>query len=98
MNLRSFHRSLESDSPPDDLAPAMSALWHGKRGDWERAHSIVQGEDGRDCAWVHAWLHRVEGDMANARYWYDRAGKDARSEPADEEWRKIVIELLRSDG
>jgi hypothetical protein len=70
-----FEASLEATTPPADVTPPLRALWHGLRGDWRTAHEIVQAEDDRDSAWVHAWLHRVEGDLANARYWYGQAGR-----------------------
>lgn len=70
-----FESSLEAATPPPGATPPLRALWHGLRGNWHVAHEIVQAEDDRDSAWVHAWLHRVEGDLANARYWYGRAGK-----------------------
>ena len=70
-----FESSLEAAAPPADATPALRALWHGLRGDWQAAHGIVQAEDDSDSAWVHAWLHRVEGDLENARYWYARAGR-----------------------
>lgn len=70
-----FESSLEATTPPADATPPLRALWHGLRGDWQAAHEIVQAEDDLDSAWVHAWLHRVEGDLANAGYWYGRAGR-----------------------
>jgi hypothetical protein len=82
MNDRSphpFEASLDATAPPADANPPLRALWHGLRGDWQAAHEIVQAEDDRDSAWVHAWLHRVEGDPANAGYWYRRAGMPAAS-------------------
>jgi hypothetical protein len=72
-----FEASLDALIPPADATPPLRALWHGLRGDWEAAHEIVQAEDDNDSAWIHAWLHRVEGDLANARYWYNRAGRAA---------------------
>jgi hypothetical protein len=70
-----FEASLDAGTPPADASPPLLALWHGLRGDWQAAHEIVQVHDDRDSAWVHAWLHRVEGDLANADYWYHRAGR-----------------------
>lgn len=66
--------SLQDRADPPE-APLLRALWLGMRGDWDAAHEIAQAGDGVDAAWVHAWLHRVEGDQANAGYWYRRAGK-----------------------
>jgi hypothetical protein len=70
-----FEASLDAGTPPTGASPPLLALWHGLRGDWQAAHEIVQVQDDRDSAWVHAWLHRVEGDLANADYWYHRAGR-----------------------
>jgi len=73
--MSSFESSLSAAAPPAQATPPLQALWHGLRGDWNTAHEIAQSGSDRDSAWVHAWLHRVEGDLANAGYWYDRAGK-----------------------
>jgi hypothetical protein len=75
-----FEASLDATTPPAGAAPPLRALWHGLRGDWRTAHQIVQAEDDRDSAWVHAWLHRIEGDLANAGYWYERAERPVASE------------------
>jgi hypothetical protein len=85
-----FESSLDASSPPADATPALLALWHGLRGDWKTAHEIAQAEDDRDSAWVHAWLHRVEGDLANASYWYRRAGKPVVSGEARAEGLAIA--------
>ncbi|MFO1036416.1 MAG: hypothetical protein U1E45_06200 [Geminicoccaceae bacterium] len=63
------------DLPDPPEAPLLRAVWHGLRGEWDEAHEIVQADEGSDAAWVHAWLHRIEGDLANAAYWYRRAGR-----------------------
>ena len=73
--MSSFESSLSATTPPVQATSPLRALWHGLRGEWNIAHQIVQTEDDRDSAWVHAWLHRVEGDLGNAGYWYSRAGK-----------------------
>ena len=78
-------------APPDD--PPLRALWLGLRGEWEAAHGIVQAEGGADAAWVHAWLHRIEGDAANAAYWYRRAGKAAAEGGTDAEGEAIARAL-----
>lgn len=75
-----------ADAP--DL-PQLRALWLGLRGDWASAHGIVQADDGADAAWVHAWLHRIEGDVQNAAYWYRRAGKAAGEGCTDAEGEAI---------
>jgi len=71
----SFENFAQSATPPAGLGPALLALWHDMRGDWDRAHELAQADKGRDGAWVHAYLHRKEGDTMNAGYWYARAGK-----------------------
>jgi hypothetical protein len=85
----------QSASPPPGLSGALAALWHDARGDWERAHECAQEDRGAYGAWVHAYLHRKEGDPGNAGYWYARAGRPA---PAGlslgEEWDAIARELL----
>lgn len=73
----------------------LSALWHEARGNWVRAHEIVQDLDGKEAAWIHAYLHRKEGDLWNARYWYDRAGRDESKCSFDVEWQMIWDELSR---
>jgi hypothetical protein len=70
-----FELSLERDEAPAFATPLLQALWHGLRGDWTAAHEIAQAHDDAAGAWVHAWLHRIEGDHANAAYWYRRAGR-----------------------
>ena len=70
MTLAEFKRSLSKSKPPTDLAPALAALWWAGKDDWDQAHKIVMDESGKDCAWVHAYLHRVEGDLDNARKYY----------------------------
>jgi hypothetical protein len=89
-----FLASLGGAAPPEGAAPALRAVWHGLRGDWDAAHAIVQDLEGADAAWAHAWLHRVEGDLANAGYWYRRAGRRAGEGDPDREGRAIAAALL----
>jgi len=83
-------------APPGGLAAPLTALWWAAKGDWDKAHAIVMNEDGRDAAWVHAYLHRVEGDLGNARYWYRAAGRPAATAALDSEWDDMVAALLSS--
>ena len=92
MTLAELKRSVVKAEPPVGLAPALAALWWEAKGDWERAHALVMDENGSDCAWVHAYLHRPEGDLDNAHYWYAKAGK-ACGQP-DDEWDRIAAALL----
>ena len=68
-----FLDSLKADTPPTAAASLLRAVWHGLRGDWEAAHQIAQDDTSAEGSWVHAWLHRIKGDLDNARYWYRRA-------------------------
>jgi hypothetical protein len=94
MDLKTFRASLTESAPPGELPPALSALWHEAKDDWNRAHNIVQEEQDRDSAWVHAYLHRKEGDLDNAGYWYRRARKPISDESLSSEWEAIVSALL----
>jgi hypothetical protein len=97
MTLAEFNASLQKSRPPAELAPALSALWWAAKDDWKKAHGIVMDEGGKECAWVHAYLHRVEGDLDNARYWYRQAGRAPASGPLAEEWSEIAAALLDRD-
>jgi len=93
-----FKRSLSKRSPPEGLAPALAGLWWAGKDDWDKAHKIVMDEGGKDCAWVHAYLHRVEGDAENAGYWYRQAGKPAASGGLKAEWAAIAADLIAKAG
>lgn len=95
MDLKTFKTSINHDAPPEGIAHALQALWHEAKGDWRRAHKLAQAQDGATGAWVHAYLHRVEGDNANAAYWYRRAGKPESPTTLNEEWDEIASALLR---
>ncbi|HSI07520.1 MAG: hypothetical protein ACAH89_00830 [Rariglobus sp.] len=86
---------LKALSDPAKLSLPLQALWHDARGDWERAHEVCQQAKSREGDWVHAYLHRKEGDAGNASYWYARAGRTMPGERVEleREWAKIVAEL-----
>jgi len=94
MTLDQFRRSLDNAAPPPGLTPLLVALWHDGNGDWEAAHRVAQDVDDKEGAWVHAYLHRKEGDASNAGYWYRRAGRPHTGVTLDEEWSEIVTALL----
>jgi hypothetical protein len=98
MTLAEFKHSLAKSKPPTDLAPALAALWWAGQETgqekWDKAHGIVMNDGSADCAWVHAYLHRVEGDLDNARYWYRQAQRPVPTEPLAAEWDAIAETLL----
>jgi hypothetical protein len=83
--------------PPPGLSKALQALWHDAHGDWEAAHESAQGDETAEAAWVHAYLHRREGDLGNAAYWYRRAGRPMPKGDVKSEWGQIARELLEDD-
>lgn len=89
-----FTQLLENPDCPSYLPQALQALWYVKKGKWNTAHEIVQDASDRDSAWVHAYLHRQEGDLGNASYWYRRAGKPNFADSLAKEWEQISSELL----
>jgi len=89
-----FKSSLSGTAPAPDLAPPLAALWWAGKGGWDAAHKIVQDETTAEAAWVHAYLHRVEGDLGNAGYWYRQAGKPIATGTLETEWEAIVRALL----
>ena len=91
---RALKNSLADREPPRGISLALAALWWAAKGDWNKAHAIAQSDEGADAAWVHAYLHRVEGDLGNARYWYARAGRSPASGRIEIEWDAIVEALL----
>jgi hypothetical protein len=88
-------RKLAGGAPAPELSAALRALLQDSRGEWEAAHQSAQEEETRDGAWVHAYLHRKEGDLGNAGYWYRRAGRPVPTCSLEAEWAQIVGELLR---
>ncbi len=94
MTLEEFRQSLTAAAPPADLPAALQALWHDARGDWEAAHNVAQDVPDPDGAWVHAYLHRKEGDASNAAYWYRRARKPVATGSLDAEWQEIATDFL----
>jgi hypothetical protein len=93
MHLEEFRNSLVSDRPPAELSLSLAALWWDAKGDWKKAHESAQQDEGPAGAWVHAYLHRKEGDLSNAGYWYHRAGKPVPCMSLDKEWAEIMNSL-----
>ena len=93
MTCDDFKKSVSASTPPA-VSPALMALWHDARGEWDKAHGVAQDVADETGAWVHAYLHRKEGDLSNAAYWYRRAQRPVASDSLDEEWIRIVTALL----
>ncbi|HEV3222534.1 MAG TPA: hypothetical protein VGZ90_06630 [Puia sp.] len=89
-----FKNSLLLNEPPAGLSLYEKALWYSGKGDWEKAHNIVQDMNDKSSALIHGFLHRQEGDHSNARYWYDRAGSRMPSISLDEEWEELITKFL----
>jgi hypothetical protein len=98
MTLEQFRDSLHKDVPPAQMDLALGGLWWDAKGDWTRAHESAQQDEGQAGSWVHAYLHRKEGDSSNAAYWYSRAGRRPSSATLEEEWAEIVSVLLASSA
>jgi hypothetical protein len=94
MTYDQFKESLSSDNPPGNISACLKALWFDAKGDWEKAHTIIQDIEDNNAAWIHAYLHRKEGDTGNADYWYHRAGKKRTAISLQEEWEDIVKTLI----
>jgi hypothetical protein len=94
MTLEEFRRSLMRDEPPPHLSLALTGLWWDAKGNWKQAHESAQQDEGPAGSWVHAYLHRKEGDSSNAGYWYRRADKPPARNSLEQEWTKIAESLL----
>lgn len=93
-HIEQFVASLQMPSPPEGLNPAATALWYAGKGEWHRAHDLIQDLDNKTGYHIHAFLHRQEGDRSNAEYWYRRAGKRMPSTETEDEWQELVKEYL----
>ena len=98
MTLEQFEATLAGDAPPQGLTNSLAAMWYDGKGDWEQAHNIAQDIPTREGSWVHAYLHRKEGDNWNANYWYNRAGRSMPDYPLETEWADMVKTFLGTRG
>ena len=94
MNLTTFRESVSDNTPPPAVPVYLKALWYDAKGNWEEAHRMIQDLSDTDAAWIHAYLHRKEGDSWNADYWYNRAGRKRPSATLEEEWEQITNAFL----
>lgn len=95
MDMKSFRESLSQCEPPDGLSLALAGLWWDAKGDWAKAHESAQQDEGPAGAWVHAYLHRKEGDASNAAYWYGRAKTPPSRSSFEDEWQEIASSLIK---
>ena len=93
-NFTDYKNSLSRSSPDEDLSIYLKALWYDAKGDWNKAHIVIQDVPDKTASWIHAYLHRKEGDISNADYWYKRAGKNKANVSLNEEWEEIVKALM----
>jgi hypothetical protein len=94
MQLYEFKESLSAHEPPADASVYLQALWFDAKKDWDKAHEIVQDIPDKKASWIHAYLHRKEGDVFNSEYWYNRAAKKRPNIPLDKEWEEIAETFL----
>ena len=97
LSIEIFEASIEDESPPEGMSSALKALWWDAKGDWHKAHKLAQSQKDAGGFWLHAYLHRVEGDDSNAGYWYSRAEQRHSAAEHQDEWREIAIELLKNE-
>lgn len=94
MIFSTFTESLSANEPPQNISIYLKSLWYDAKGNWDKAHQLIQDVDDKNASWIHAYLHRKEGDVSNAGYWYSRAGKTRSSLSLEKEWKEIVTALI----
>jgi hypothetical protein len=97
MTFEQFILSLQDDHPPE-FSTYLESLWYEKKGDWDKAHRIAQDIRDKNGNWIHAYIHRVEGDEWNSNYWYSRAGKEMSEASLGSEWESLVRYFLKHGG
>ncbi|WP_210487703.1 hypothetical protein [Rufibacter aurantiacus] len=94
MDFTTFQQSISAPMPPAGASVYLQALWHDAQNNWKEAHELIQDLPDKNAAWIHAYLHRKEGDLWNADYWYNRAGQKRPSGTLQEEWEQLVKAVL----
>lgn len=94
MTLEEFKQSTNEENPPQGLSTLLKALWYDAKGNWESAHNLAQDVHSEEGSWIHAYLHRKEGDVGNASYWYHRAKQPVSKKSLSDEWEEITTALL----
>ncbi len=95
MDMHNFRQSLAMNQLPQEASVYLEALWHDAKDQWEEAHKMIQDVKDNNAAWIHAYLHRKEGDISNADYWYARAGRKRPQLSLEEEWEQLVANFLK---
>ena len=95
MTIVEFKKSIAEQNPPVGLSVYLNALWYDAKGNWEKAHHIIQDIEDKNAAWIHAYLHWKEGDIWNADYWYNRAGRKRPDVSLEQEWENITESFLQ---
>jgi hypothetical protein len=98
MNIQEFQVSVERETPPEGINRVLIALWEDAKGHWDTAHTIVQQMDSMEAMSVHAYLHREEGDLSNATYWYRQVNKTMPGISLDDEWHELATQLLKNNS
>jgi hypothetical protein len=96
MSYEEFKATLSQNTPPENLNDLLKAIWFDGKGNWTASHDVAQEIHTKEGSWIHAYLHRKEGDLGNATYWYSKAGKPVAKVSLDEEWEQLVREFLKS--
>jgi hypothetical protein len=94
MNVTDFKESVSANNPPGELSVYLKALWYDAKNEWDKSHRLIQDLPDKNASWIHAYLHRKEGDIGNADYWYSKAGKKRPSISLPEEWEQMIIAFL----
>jgi hypothetical protein len=97
MTVQELKATINHPKPPEKLSPLLQSLWYDAKGDWESAHNIAQDINSDDGSWVHAYLHRKEGDNGNASYWYHRAKRQMPAYTLEKEWEEIAAYFLKNE-
>jgi hypothetical protein len=98
MDLNAFKESLTSNEHPAGVSVYLKALWYEVKGDWKQSHDLIQDVPDKNASWIHAYLHRKEGDTWNADYWYSKAGKKRPSVSLEQEWEQIATFFLNGEN
>jgi hypothetical protein len=95
MSYEEFKATLTQNAPPEGLNDLLKAMWYDGKGNWNASHDVAQEIHTKEGSWIHAYLHRKEGDLGNASYWYSKAGKPVTKVSLDEEWEELVRAFLK---